>query len=158
MKTSFGFWVGVFPNESAWVSRVLLCVLLALGFAGSALAQDDEPLSSLQFLVVRDYNGKPVHNAAVVLHPVNDKGKQARAGMELKTDTEGKTGFDGIPYGFLRVQVLAQGFQTYGEDFKIDKPKVAITVKLKRPQGQFSVYDDPNKKPDEKKPPETKPQ
>jgi hypothetical protein len=40
------------------------------------------------------------------------------------------------------VQVLAQGFQTYGEDFDIDKPQVEIVVKLKRPQGQFSVYDD----------------
>jgi hypothetical protein len=62
--------------------------------------------------------------------------------MELKTDAEGKTEFDGIPYGVLRVQVLAQGFQTYGEDFDIEKPKMELTIKLKRPQGQFSVYGD----------------
>ena len=130
-------------------------LVLALGSSQVAWSQDEGPLSSLQFLVLRDYNGKPVHNAAVVLHPVNGKGKQARSGMELKTDTEGKTSFDGVPYGMLRVQVLAQGFQTYGEDFNIDKPKIAITVKLKRPQGQFSVYD--QAKPEEKKP-ETKPQ
>jgi hypothetical protein len=62
--------------------------------------------------------------------------------MELKTDPEGKTNFDGIPYGMLRVQVLAHGFQTYGEDFDVEKPKTEITIKLKRPQGQYSVYDD----------------
>ena len=41
--------------------------------------------------------------------------------MELKTDPDGKANFDGIPYGMLRVQVLAQGFQTYGEDYDIEK-------------------------------------
>jgi len=134
----------------ACLLAALGCVISGLAFPVAALAQDEGPLSNLQFLVVRDYNGKPVHNAAIVLHPVNSKGKQARAGMELKTDTEGKTGFDGIPYGMLRVQVLAEGFQTYGEDFNIDKPNVAITVKLKRPQGQYSIYDQPSKNPDQK--------
>ena len=42
----------------------------------------------------------------------------------------------------LRVQVLAHGFQTFGEDYNIDKSKVEITIKLKRPQGQYSVYED----------------
>jgi hypothetical protein len=136
-------------KRGIWVRWLLPgCALLAL--AVGLWAQDEGPACNLQFMVVRDYNGKPVHNAAVVLHPVNTKGKQSRGGMELKTDTEGKTGFDGVPYGMLRVQVLAQGFQTYGEDFNIDKPDMNITIKLKRPQGQYSVLDNPNKKPEQK--------
>jgi len=62
--------------------------------------------------------------------------------MEMKTSPEGKCDLDGIPYGVVRVQVLAHGFQTYGEDFDIEKPKTEITIKLKRPQGQFSIYED----------------
>ncbi len=140
----------------------LVCLfVLTLGLAGLAAAQDDEgPMSDLTFLVVRDYNGKPVRNAAVVLHPVNKKGKQSLGGMELKTDNEGHANIDGIPYGPLRIQVLAPGFQTYGEDFDISKPETEITVKLKRPAGQYSIYGnngDPAK-PDDKKPPEQKPQ
>jgi Carboxypeptidase regulatory-like domain len=104
--------------------------------------KDEGPTSLLNFLVIKDDNGKPVRNAAVVLHPVNPKGKQERGGLELKTDPDGKTNFDGVPYGILRVQVLAQGFQTYGEDFDIEKPTTDITIKLKRPQGQYSIYDD----------------
>ncbi len=137
----------------------MICALvLVAGFAGVLAAQDDEgPQASLRFLVVKDTNGKPVKNAAVILHPVNRKGKQERGGMELKTDLEGKTGFDGIPYGPLRVQVLAQGFQTFGEDYTINKPEMEITIKLKRPQGQYSVYENrPEEKKDEKKPPESK--
>ena len=67
---------------------------------------------------------------------------KGRGGMELKTDPEGKSSFDGIPYGKLRVQVLATGFQTYGEDFEVNQPKMDVTIKLKRPQGQYSIYED----------------
>jgi hypothetical protein len=135
---------------------VLLALVLSVGYLA---AQDEEgPTASLRFLVVRDSNGKPVKNAAVVLHPVNRKGKQARGGMELKTDPDGRTGFDGIPYGSLRVQVLAQGFQTFGEDYDINKPDLEIKIKLKRPAGQYSIYENhPEEKKDDQKPPEQKP-
>jgi hypothetical protein len=104
--------------------------------------KDDESTSWLYFAVIKDDNGKPVRNAAVILHPVNAKGKQERGDLELKTDPDGKCNLDGIPYGTLRVQVLAHGFQTYGEDFDIEKPKTDITIKLKKPQQQYSIYDD----------------
>jgi hypothetical protein len=136
-------------------------IVLGVGMIGLAGAQDDDgPMSDLRFVVVREYNGKPVRNAAVVLHPVNRKGKQSRGGLELKTDGEGRTNIDGIPYGPLRVQVLAPGFQTFGEDYKIDRAEIEITVKLKRPGGQYSVYEnhEDEKKADDKKPSEQKPQ
>src|SRR5437870_1617896 len=104
--------------------------------------QAAEPQALLKFVVVKDYNGKPIRNAGVVMHPVSEKGKQERGGLELKTDAEGKASFDGVPYGKLRVQVLAQGFQTFGEDYDVNQAKMDLTIKLKRPQGQFSVYED----------------
>jgi hypothetical protein len=144
------------------MSFPILCsvvVALGMGLVNVSAQDDDEgPMAQLRFVVVRDYNGKPVRNAAVVLHPVSRKGKQARGGMELKTDNDGRTNIDGIPYGPLRVQVLAQGFQTFGEDYEINKPELEITVKLKRPGGQYSVYDGDSPKAGDKKPPEQKPQ
>jgi len=123
---------------------------LGIGMAGLAWAQEDEgPTSSLRFVVVRDSDGKPVRNAEVVLHPVKRKGKQAQGEVDLKTDAEGKTNVDGIPYGPLRVQVLAPHFQTFGEDYEINKPEMEITVKLKHPGGQYSVYENHG---DDKKP------
>src|SRR5712672_2273946 len=103
---------------------IVSAVVIVLGavMVGLAGAQDEDvPMSDLRVVVVRDYNGKRVRNAAVVVHPVNRKGKQERGGLELKTDGVGRTNIDGIPYGPLRVQVLASGFQTFGEDYKIDK-------------------------------------
>jgi len=158
------------PGEnSSGRMKITACVVAVLVFtlacAGSALAQRDtteEPTAVLSFLVVKDDNGKPVRNAAVIMHPVNPHGKQGRGGLELKTDADGKTSFDGIPYGMLRVQVLASGFQTFGDDYDVNQPKMAFTVKLKRPQGQYSIYethpgDKPDEKKDEKTPPPTNP-
>jgi len=133
----------------------LACLLLLLALPGVADAQrdkDNEPTATLNFLVLKDDNGKPVRSAAVIMHPVDPHGKQSRGGLELKTDAEGKTSFEGVPYGKLRVQVLASGFQTFGEDYDIERAQVELTIKLKRPQGQYSIYQDhPAEKPDDKK-------
>ena len=99
-----------------------------------------EQVSTVKFTVVKDDNGKPVRNAALVMHPVGANGKQAKGGVELKTDLNGKTEFDGIPYGALRVQVIAPGFQTFGDDFTINEAQQEITIRLKRPQEQYSIY------------------
>jgi hypothetical protein len=121
----------------------LLCVAILPGSAAAQRDKNDDPTSVLNFVVLKEDNGKPVRNAAVIMHPVSSRGKQERGGLELKTDAEGKTSFDGIPYGKLRVQVLASGFQTFGEDYDVNEPKMEFTVKLKRPQNQYSIYDTP---------------
>ena len=124
------------------LSATVFALLMISTVALAQKDRDDEPTSWVNFVVLRDESGKPVRNAAVIMHPVTTKGKQGKGGMELKTDAEGKANFDGVPLGKLRVQVLARGFQTFGEDYDVDKPKMEITIKLKRPADQFSVYDD----------------
>lgn len=128
--------------------------------AGDKKSQYDYPVSTLSFVVLKGDNGKPVRNAGVVMHSVDKHGKQDRGGLELKTDAEGKASFDGVPYGKLRIQVLATGFQTYGEDYDISQPTMEITIKLKRPEGQYSIYEDQqnDKKPTNPPDPNTKPQ
>jgi hypothetical protein len=141
--------------KKAMVKPALAGALLMVCLLGAAAAQRDqtpEPTAVMNFLIIKEDNGKPVRNAAVIMHPVNAHGRQSRGGLELKTDTEGKTSFDGIPYGKLRVQVLASGFQTFGEDYDVDRAKMDLTIKLKRPQSQYSIYEDhPEEKKDEKK-------
>lgn len=120
------------------VAITLFCLPLLAG------GKDDEPESALSFLVLKDDSGKPIRNAAVVLHAVGKHGKQTKTGFELKSDNDGKTHFDGIPYGTWRVQVIAPGFQTFGDDYTIGQPAQEITIRMKRPQGQYSIYDNHN--------------
>ena len=141
-------------RTTTWIIALVLLAFALLGGASAQRDQPEEPTAVLTFLVIKDDNGKPVRSAAVIMHEVNPHGKQSRGGLELKTDADGKTSFDGVPYGKMRVQVLASGFQTFGEDYAVDKPKLDFTIKLKRPQGQYSVYENhPEEKKDDKTPP-----
>jgi hypothetical protein len=115
--------------------------LIAALLCALALHADDK-YATLNFLVVRADNGKPIRNASIVLHPVAKDGRQKHSGYQLKTDPDGKASFEGAPFGKLRVQVLIRGFQTYGEDFDIHQSIEEITIRLKRPQSQYSIYDD----------------
>ncbi|MBV9670797.1 MAG: carboxypeptidase regulatory-like domain-containing protein [Acidobacteriales bacterium] len=96
--------------------------------------------AQLDFVVVKDVNGKPIRNASVILHGVDKNGKQKKDAYEAKTDAEGKTSMSGLDYGKYRIQVLAEHFQTYGEDVEVAEPQKAMTIKLKSPQQQYSIY------------------
>lgn len=131
----------------------LFVVSSVLAGPGDKKSQYDYPVAQLNFLVIKDANGKPVRNAGVVMHGVGKHDKQDRGGIELKTDADGKASFEGVPYGKLRVQVLAPGFQTFGEDYDINQPTMEITIKLKRPEGQYSIYGNQQNDPKDNKPP-----
>jgi hypothetical protein len=124
------------------LSRIVAGVLVAVvavTLAANARAGERKS-TSLEFLVVRDSNGKPVRNAEIVLHPVDKNGRQKSEGIELKTHEDGKAQINGIPYGKFRVQVIAPGFRTYGEDFDFQSPNHAITIKLQKPADQVTIY------------------
>lgn len=95
------------------------------------------PTSRVEVTILRSDNGKPVENASVIFHIEGDKGN-----MELKTDEDGKSVIDVLPTGStVLLQVIAKGYQTYGKDYKLDKPELAIEVKMKLPSKQYSIYE-----------------
>ncbi|HUS19397.1 MAG TPA: carboxypeptidase-like regulatory domain-containing protein [Terriglobales bacterium] len=106
-----------------------------------AFAGEKESLSVVNFVVLKEFNGKPLRNASVILHPVDKNGRQKATGAQLKTDSSGKTSYPGIPFGKLRVQVIAPGYQTFGDDFEINRDTHEIEIKMKRPQEQYSIYE-----------------
>jgi hypothetical protein len=95
--------------------------------------------AKLEVTVLRDTDAKPIENAAVIFHPMvhgKDEGN-----MELKSNEDGKALIDVLPIGdTVRLQIIAKGFQTYGQDYKIDKDQMALEIRMKRPGEQYSVY------------------
>lgn len=125
--------------------RVLLlwCLssLLSLSvYAQQASQPDEPPTARVSLTIVREENGKPVRNAEVVLHVLDKSGNEKQEGLELKTHEDGKAETDGIPYGKVRIQVIAHGFRTFGEDYDIKNPGTEITIKLQKPKPQVSIY------------------
>lgn len=97
------------------------------------------PTSKITVTVVKDANDKPIENAAVVFHSLKDGHDQGN--MELKTDEEGHAVIDVIPIGeTVRLQIIANGFQTFGQDYPIRTDSKSITVRMLRPGKQYSVY------------------
>jgi hypothetical protein len=135
-------------------TSLLVCVLLAsfglIAVSHIVRAQDDDshhgrkykvppPSATIAVTVVRAYNGKPISDAHVIFHPI--EGDKDRGALELKTNEDGKAIIDVIPLGdTVTLQVIAKGFQTYGQVYKIDKLNMAMEVRMNRPTSQYSVY------------------
>ena len=140
------------PRRSLFRFALLVAVLgLAVSSLAAGAQQDTSkrgrkyksppPTARIEVTVLRDVNGKPIENAAVIFHPM--EGEKDKGNMELKTNEDGKTIIDVLPIGdTVRLQIIAKGFQTFGEDYKIDKPTLAIEIRMKRPGEQYSIYKD----------------
>jgi len=137
------------PSRNFSRAFAVFC-FFAVSVAGLLSAQDathrgrkytpPPPTAKITVTVVKAANGKPVENAAVIFHPI--KNGKDEGGLELKTNEEGKVSIDVIPIGdTVRLQILASGFQTYGEDYAITTDTKDITVKMKHPDRQYSIYE-----------------
>jgi hypothetical protein len=144
-------------RRTVWSSFVLVaCIALfasaqSFGQYRGRKYKAPPPTSHIEVQVFKKYNGKPIPNAAVVFNPSKD-GKDL-GNLEVKTDPDGKAAIDVIPTGStVRVQVIAEGFSTYGQDYLIDQPSKEISISMLRPQAQISDYEDNSGKAAQRKP------
>lgn len=119
---------------------LILMALLVPTWSSAQSAREKPPTATLNMVIVREANGKPVKNAEIVVHLLNKSGKMKQDGLELKTHEDGKAETSGIPYGKIRIQVIAHGFRTWGQDFDVAQPSMDLTIKLQKPTEQFSIY------------------
>ncbi len=97
--------------------------------------------SHIEVTVIKGFNKKPIDGAHVILHPVMD-GKD-EGNLEIKTHPDGKAVIDVIPTGSaVRIQVFADGFATFADDYVINEPSREIVVSMIRPRAQISTYID----------------
>jgi hypothetical protein len=107
--------------------------------------------SHIEVTVIKGFNKKPIVNAAVVFHPTKDGIDEGH--LEMKTDPDGKAVIDVIPTGSsLRIQVIADGFSTFADDYVVKEASRKILITMVRPRAQVSTYIDNNGKPAELQP------
>jgi hypothetical protein len=141
------------------VRRVVLgAVAFAVLLPGCARAQDADPTqpapekhgrkykappetAHIEVMVQKASNKKPIDAAHVIFHPVVNGVDEGN--YEVKTHPDGKATIDVIPIGSaVRVQVLADGFATFAEDYTIAEATKEIVISLQRPRAQISAYVD----------------
>jgi hypothetical protein len=119
--------------------------LLVLIMVATPVAFAARPTTEIR-VEVKDNKGKAVERAAVILDFLGNRrqvfklGRREAKHWEARTNLEGIAHFPPIPQGTIRVQVIAKGFQTFGDDLDIDEEQKTVSVTLKPPQKQYSVY------------------
>ena len=119
---------------------IALIVVVALAIPVAAPAKD---LTKLK-IVVTNTNGKPVDRANVIVRfggrKVVKLGKKVMTQWEMRSTQEGIADIPEMPKGSIRVQVIAKGYQTFGEKMEIKEEEKTVEVKLKPPQSQYSAH------------------
>jgi hypothetical protein len=123
-----------------------LCILLGSMLLGwTAPARAEVPMTKLTIHVVND-SDRPLDRAAVIVRFVEGRaylkfGKHVRDTYELRTNQEGEATIPEIPQGKILIQVIAHGYQTYGQTIDIEEPEHTINIKLNPPQKQYSAHE-----------------
>jgi hypothetical protein len=89
----------------------------------------------LTIVVTGGDDKKPIDSASVYVRYVEEHkhGKDKKIEMNLKTNQEGVCHVPVIPPGKFVVQVIADGWKTYGEYYDINQTEQTINITLVRP-------------------------
>jgi hypothetical protein len=99
-----------------------------------AAAQSDEP-TRLTIEVTGGANAVPVENASVYVKYVEEHTmkKDKKVELNVKTNRAGVAHVAEAPLGRALVQIIAEGWKTYGRWYDITDPHQVIKVRLERP-------------------------
>ena len=112
---------------------VILCALAALTLSAAD--------THLTVHVVSAISGKPVDRASVIVKfksGLNVNLKKIQTQWETKTNQDGNVKLPSMPQGQIQIQIIAQYYQTFGDNFVTDQPEQTIEIKLNPPQPQYS--------------------
>ena len=91
--------------------------------------------SRLTIVVTGGEDKKPVDSASVYVRYVEEHkhGKDKKIEMNVKTNQSGVCHVPVLPPGKFLVQVIAEGWKTYGEYYDINQTEQTINITLVRP-------------------------
>lgn len=91
----------------------------------------------LHIVVTGGPKDTPIANASVYVRFPQETGfirkKEKLSEMTLKTNQEGSVKVPPVPTGKVLIQVVAQGWKTYGQWYTLEKDEETIKIKLERP-------------------------
>jgi hypothetical protein len=100
-----------------------------------AKAGSDPRETRLTIVVTGGEDKKPIDSASVYVRYVEEHkhGKDKKIEMNLKTNQSGVCHVPVIPPGKFIVQVIADGWKTYGEYYDVNQTEQTINITLVRP-------------------------
>jgi hypothetical protein len=124
--------------RSKWLLG-LACLIFTAGLRA------DHPMTTLSIEVKSSETGKPVERASIVVRFISGRdklklGKKIRTTWETRTNEGGVAQIPPIPQGKILVQVIAKGYQTFGQTFDVDEEEKTIEIKVNPPQPQYTAH------------------
>jgi hypothetical protein len=124
-------------------TRIVFALALCLGLMATVSAAPP-PMTTLR-VEVKTHTDRPIERASVIVTFIEDRtrlkiGKKIPVTFELKTNMEGMAKIPPLPQGKIKVQVIAKGYQTFGELFEVNESEKTIEVKLNPPQQPYSAH------------------
>jgi hypothetical protein len=132
-------------TRSMWTSLrivsflILLIAIVAHGQEKDADAKAKPGAASndgrLTIVVTGGEDKKPIDSASVYVRYVEEHkhGRDKKVEMNLKTNQSGVCHVPVIPPGKFLIQVIAEGWKTYGEYYDINQAEQTINITLVRP-------------------------
>ena len=102
---------------------------------GKAKSDDASKDGRLTIVVTGGEDKKPIDSASVYIRfvEVHKHGKDKKIEMNLKTNQSGVCHVPVIPPGKFLVQVIADGWKTFGEYYDINQTEQTINITLDHP-------------------------
>ncbi|HEY6944533.1 MAG TPA: hypothetical protein VI431_05280 [Candidatus Acidoferrum sp.] len=128
--------------SSVAASLVLACAIPAQNPPSSSSAPEPkagapkpDPLSRITIEVTGGDKETPVENASVYFKYIEEHKIKKNKTMELnvKTNRDGVAHVPDAPLGRVLIQVVAEGWKSYGRWFDVTDPKQTIKIHLERP-------------------------
>jgi hypothetical protein len=128
-------------NRHPFVRTFVAATVLLIALAATAVAA---PMTKIA-IVLKNQSGKPVEHASVVVrfvqgHSIVKLGKSIKTTFELRSNQEGEARIPSIPQGKILVQVIAKGYQTFGQTFDISEEEKTLEITLNPPQQQYTAH------------------
>jgi hypothetical protein len=132
-------------------SRTVMISLMAVAtalfgamlFAGGNDASEPKPNPSLEtrlrIEVTAGDKSDPIGSASVYVKYVvkHTMGKDENVEMSVKTSQQGVAIVNGIPRGDVLIQVIAEGWKSYGEWYKATEDEQTIKIHMVKPPKWF---------------------
>lgn len=126
--------------ESFTIALLLLLTLSVSSFAQDsskdAATSNDGIVSKLRIDVTGADSDKPVSNASVYIRWDETGGllhKKKQAELDFKTNLDGSVKVPEVPKGKILIQIVAEGWHTFGKYYDIEKDEETIQIKLDKP-------------------------
>jgi hypothetical protein len=119
-------------------TALILAALLACGASLARAKPGQSPKderTNLRIVVTAGKKNQPVENASVYIRFKESRflRKEKKVEIDLKTNHEGMATMPDLPRGDVIIQVVAEGWKTFGQHFKLDQAEQTIRIKLEEP-------------------------